>query len=57
MRMPPCNPRLRPSLYCPQVEVEERDQLVQVVNAQAGEIQKLKAQINALRRKDTSVYQ
>lgn len=38
-------------------EVEERDQLVQLVNAQAAEIQKLKAQINALHRKDTSVYQ
>eukprot|EP00798_Chlamydomonas_sp_ICE-L_P007462 gene7462-603_t len=37
-------------------EVEERDQLVQLVNAQASEIDKLKAQIGALRRKDTSVY-
>ncbi len=37
-------------------EVEERDQLVQLVNAQALEIDKLKSQIGALRRKDTSVY-
>ncbi len=29
---------------------------LQVVNAQAAEIQRIKAQINALRRNDTSVY-
>ena len=43
------------TVLCSQ-EVEERDQLVQLVNAQAAEIDKIKAQIIALRRKDTSVY-
>jgi hypothetical protein len=38
-------------------EVEERDGLVQLVNAQAAEIQQIKQQIGALHRKDTSVYQ
>jgi hypothetical protein len=37
-------------------EVEERDSLVQLVNAQATEIERVKAQILALRCKDTSVY-
>lgn len=37
-------------------EVAERDHLVQTVNAQAQEIDRLKSQINVLRRKDTSVY-
>ena len=36
--------------------MEERDGLVQLVNAQATEIERLKQQIMALRRKDTSVY-
>lgn len=49
----------RPSHVCLCVsaqEVEERDTLVQLVNAQAQEVERLKAQIMALRRKDTSVY-
>ncbi|KAJ9527700.1 hypothetical protein QJQ45_025974 [Haematococcus lacustris] len=37
-------------------EVEERDGLVQLVNAQAKELDRLKAQVMALRRKDTTVY-
>jgi len=37
-------------------EVEERDSLVQLVNAQATEIERVKAQILALRSKNTSVY-
>ncbi|EFJ51830.1 hypothetical protein VOLCADRAFT_103323 [Volvox carteri f. nagariensis] len=37
-------------------EVEERDALVQLVNAQAQEIDRLKTQLLALRRKDTSMY-
>lgn len=37
-------------------EVEERDGLVQLVNAQAKELERLRAQVMALRRKDTSVY-
>ncbi|GLC74134.1 Cilia- and flagella-associated protein 44 [Pleodorina starrii] len=37
-------------------EVEERDALVQLVNAQAQEIDRLKTQLVALRRKDTSMY-
>jgi hypothetical protein len=36
--------------------VEERDALVQLVNAQAQEIDRLKTQLLALRRKDTSMY-
>lgn len=38
------------------VQVEERDALVQLVNAQAQEIDRLKGQLGALRRKDTSMY-
>jgi hypothetical protein len=38
------------------LQVEERDGLVQLVNAQAKELDRLKAQVLALRRKDTSVY-
>ena len=37
-------------------EVAERDHLVQVVNAQAKELESLKTQVAVLRRKDTSVY-
>ena len=37
-------------------EIAERDHLVQVVNAQAKEIEHIKSQISLLRRKDTSVY-
>ncbi|KAG2482730.1 hypothetical protein HYH03_018361 [Edaphochlamys debaryana] len=37
-------------------EVEERDALVQLVNAQAQELDRLKTQLMALRRKDTSVF-
>ncbi len=37
-------------------EVEERDALVQLVNAQAKELERLRSQVLALRRKDTSVY-
>lgn len=37
-------------------EVEERDALVQLVNAQSKELERLRAQVSALRRKDTSVY-
>ena len=37
-------------------EVAERDHLVQVVNAQAREIDTLKAEINALSRKGGQVY-
>lgn len=53
--------RLRtPSLQDPvstrRAEVEERDSLVALVNAQAQQIEELKGQIGALRRKDTSVY-
>jgi len=36
--------------------VAERDHLVQVVNAQAKELESLKTQVAVLRRKDTSVY-
>lgn len=43
-------------MYSQTQEVEERDTLVQLVNAQAREIERLKAQVMALRRKDTSVY-
>jgi len=54
-----CTPTLTRSLRpaSPQQEVEERDKLVQLVNAQAAEIQNIKAQISALHRKDTSMYQ
>ncbi|MEW5304835.1 MAG: hypothetical protein WDW36_007418 [Sanguina aurantia] len=37
-------------------EVEERDGLVALVNSQAADIELLKSQVGALRRKDTSVY-
>jgi cilia- and flagella-associated protein 44 len=37
-------------------EVAERDHLVQMVNAQAREIEHLRSQVTILRRKDTSVY-
>lgn len=37
-------------------EVAEREHLVQTVNTQAHEIDRLKSQITVLRRKDTSVY-
>ena len=37
-------------------EIAERDHLVQIVNAQAQEIEHVKGQIAMLRRKDTSVY-
>ena len=37
-------------------EAAEREHLVKVVNAQAGEIEHLQAQVGILRRKDTSVY-
>nr|A8J1V4.1 RecName: Full=Cilia- and flagella-associated protein 44 [Chlamydomonas reinhardtii] len=37
-------------------EVEERDALVALVNAQAAELDRLKGQLLALRRKDTSMY-
>jgi hypothetical protein len=46
--LPPCT--------LPFQQVEERDGLVQLVNAQAKELDRLKAQVLALRRKDTSVY-
>lgn len=38
-------------------EVEERDALVQLVNAQALELQRLRGQLSTLSRKDASVYQ
>ena len=38
-------------------EVEERDALVQLVNAQALELQRLRGQMGTLTRKDASVYQ
>jgi len=38
-------------------EIAERDRLVQEVNAQAKDINALKAQIAVLRRKDTSMYE
>lgn len=37
-------------------QVAERDALVQLVNHQATELDQLRVQINALRRKDTSLY-
>ena len=55
--MPPTRPE-KPSAFSPCLlathpqEVEERDALVQLVNAQAMEIERVKAQVNQLRRKD-----
>lgn len=46
----------RPSSTVHHGQVEERDALVQLVNAQAQEMERLKAQLNVLRRKDTSMY-